>query len=78
MIEDDPDYDASVRALVAKIDSAINTDAAEFSVRVNALLMLLAMAGAQSALTRDEFFSSVTWQLGEIISHMVVSRHSIQ
>jgi hypothetical protein len=77
-MKEDAQYHANVMALVSKINDTINADTGEFSIRVNALLTLIALAGAQSTLSKDEFFTAVTWQLGEIMSRMVVSESTIQ
>jgi hypothetical protein len=72
------EYHNSVMALVTRLNDVSNEGSEEFSVRVNALLTLLALAGAQSTLTKDEFVAAVTWQLGEIMSRMTVSESPLQ
>ena len=72
------EYHNSVMALVTRLNDVSNEGSEEFSVRVNALLTLLALAGAQSTLTKDEFVAAVTWQLGEIMSRMTVIDSPIQ
>jgi hypothetical protein len=78
MSTDNPEYHASVMALVTRLNDAMNTDIPEYSVRVNALLTLLALAGKQSTLTEDEFHAVVGWQLSEIMSRMSVVEGRIQ
>jgi hypothetical protein len=77
-MRDETEYHASVMALVTKLNDIIDADTTEFSVRVNALLTLLALAGAQSDLTLEQFHAAVTWQLSEIMSRMTVTESPIQ
>lgn len=77
-MKDEAEYHANVMALVTKVNDTINDNTKEFSIRVNALLTLLALAGAQSNLSKDEFFTAVTWQLGEIMSRMTVTESTVQ
>lgn len=72
------EYHDRVMTLVVKLNNSFGDEAEEFSIRINALLTLLALAGAQSTLTKDEFVAAVTWQLGEIMSRMTVSESPLQ
>jgi hypothetical protein len=74
----DREYQDRVMALVSQIDTAMGSDTQEFSVTINALLTLLALSGARSELTRDEFVAAVAWQLGEIMSRMTVIDSPLQ
>jgi hypothetical protein len=74
----DREYHDRVMALVSQIDTAMGSDTQEFSVTINALLTLLALSGARSELTRDEFVAAVAWQLGEIMSRMTVIDSPLQ
>jgi hypothetical protein len=74
----DRDYHDRVMALVSQINTAMGSDTQEFSVTINALLTLLALSGARSELTRDEFVAAVAWQLGEIMSRMTVIDFPLQ
>jgi len=74
----DREYQDRVMALVSQINTAMGSDSQEFSVTINALLTLLALSGARSELTRDEFVAAVAWQLGEIMSRMTVIDSPLQ
>jgi hypothetical protein len=74
----DREYHDRVMALVSQINTAMGSDSQEFSVTINALLTLLALSGARSELTRDEFVAAVAWQLGEIMSRMTVIDSPLQ
>lgn len=74
----DREYQDRVMALVSQINTAMGSDTQEFSVTINALLTLLALSGARSELSRDEFVAAVTWQLGEIMSRMTVIDSPLQ
>jgi hypothetical protein len=74
----DREYHDRVMALVSQINTAMGSDTQEFSVTINALLTLLALSGARSELTRDEFVAAVAWQLGEIMSRMTVIDSPLQ
>ena len=75
----DREYQDRVMALVSQINTAMGSDTPqEFSVTINALLTLLALSGARSELTRDEFVAAVAWQLGEIMSRMTVIDSPLQ
>jgi hypothetical protein len=74
----DREYQDRVMALVSQINTAMGSDTQEFSVTINALLTLLALSGARSELTRDEFVAAVAWQLGEIMSRMTVIDFPLQ
>ena len=78
MSTESAEYHAKVMALVTQINTAMGSDTREFSVTVNALLTLLALSGARSDLSTDEFIAAVTWQLGEIMSRMTVSESPMQ
>jgi len=75
---DNPEYHEKVMELVTRLITSMNTNFPEYSVRVNALLTLLAMAGKESTLTEDEFHAVVGWQLSEIMSRMSVVEGRIQ
>jgi hypothetical protein len=72
------EYHNRVMALTTRINDTISADTSEFSVRVNALLTLLALAGMQSDLSKDQFQAAISWQLSEIMSRMTVSEHPVQ
>ena len=74
----DREYHDRVMALVIQLNTAMGTNIQEFSVTINALLTLLALSGARSDLSRDEFVAAVTWQLGEIMSRMTVIESTLQ
>jgi len=74
----DREYHDRVMTLVSQINTAMGSDTQEFSVTINALLTLLALSGARSELTRDEFVAAVAWQLGEIMSRMTVIDSPLQ
>ncbi len=74
----DREYQDRVMALVSQINTAMGSDTQEFSVTINALLTLLALSGARSELSRDEFVAAVAWQLGEIMSRMTVIDSPLQ
>jgi hypothetical protein len=74
----DREYHDRVMTLVSQINTAMDSDTQEFSVTINALLTLLALSGARSELTRDEFVAAVAWQLGEIMSRMTVIDFPLQ
>jgi hypothetical protein len=74
----DREYHDRVMTLVSQINTAMDSDTQEFSVTINALLTLLALSGARSELTRDEFVAAVAWQLGEIMSRMTVIDSPLQ
>lgn len=74
----DREYHDRVMTLVTQINTAMGSDTQEFSVTINALLTLLALSGARSELSRDEFIAAVTWQLGEIMSRMTVIDSPLQ
>jgi hypothetical protein len=74
----DREYHDRVMTLVTQLNTAMGTDTQEFSVTINALLTLLALSGARSELTRDEFVAAVAWQLGEIMSRMTVIESPLQ
>jgi len=74
----DREYHDRVMTLVSQIDTAMGSDTQEFSVTINALLTLLALSGARSELTRDEFVAALAWQLGEIMSRMTVIDSPLQ
>ena len=72
------EYHDRVMTLVVKLNNSFGDEAEEFSVRINALLTLLALAGAQSTLNKEEFLAATTWQLGEIMSRMTVTETPLQ
>lgn len=72
------EYHDRVMTLVVKLNNSFGEEAEEFSVRINALLTLLALAGAQSTLNKEEFLVATTWQLGEIMSRMTVTETPLQ
>lgn len=74
----DREYHDRVMTLVTQLNTAMGSDTQEFSVTINALLTLLALSGARSELSRDEFIAAVTWQLGEIMSRMTVIDSPLQ
>ena len=74
----DREYHDRVMTLVTQLNTAMGSDTQEFSVTINALLTLLALSGARSELSRDEFVAAVTWQLGEIMSRMTVIESTLQ
>jgi hypothetical protein len=74
----DREYHDRVMTLVTQLNTAMGSDTQEFSVTINALLTLLALSGARSELSRDEFVAAVTWQLGEIMSRMTVIESPLQ
>ena len=74
----DREYHDRVMTLVTQLNTAMGSDTQEFSVTINALLTLLALSGARSELSRDEFVAAVTWQLGEIMSRMTVIDSPLQ
>jgi hypothetical protein len=74
----DREYHDRVMTLVSQINTAMGSDTQEFSVTINALLTLLALSGARSELSRDEFVAAVAWQLGEIMSRMTVIDSPLQ
>ena len=74
----DHEYHDRVMTLVTQLNTAMGSDTQEFSVTINALLTLLALSGARSELSRDEFVAAVTWQLGEIMSRMTVIDSPLQ
>ena len=74
----DREYHDRVMILVTQLNTALGSDTQEFSVTINALLTLLALSGARSELSRDEFVAAVTWQLGEIMSRMTVIESPLQ
>ncbi len=74
----DHEYHDRVMALVTKLNTAMGTDIQEFSVTINALLTMLALSGARSELSRDEFVAAAAWQLGEIMSRMTVIESTLQ
>ncbi len=74
----DREYHDRVMTLVTQLNTAMGSGTQEFSVTINALLTLLALSGARSELSRDEFVAAVTWQLGEIMSRMTVIESPLQ
>lgn len=74
----DREYHDRVMTLVTQLNTAMGSNTQEFSVTINALLTLLALSGARSELSRDEFIAAVTWQLGEIMSRMTVIDSPLQ
>lgn len=72
------EYHDRVMTLVVKLNNSFGDEAEEFSIRINALLTLLALAGAQSTLNKEEFLAATTWQLGEIMSRMTVTETPLQ
>lgn len=72
------EYHNRVMALTTRINDTISADTNEFSVRVNALLTLLALAGMQSDLSKDQFQAAISWQLSEIMSRMTVCEYPVQ
>lgn len=72
------EYHDRVMTLVVKLNDSFGEEAEEFSVRINALLTLLALAGAQSTLNKEEFLAATTWQLSEIMSRMTVTETPLQ
>lgn len=74
----DREYHDRVMTLVVKLNDSFGEEAVEFSIRINALLTLLALAGAQCTLNKEEFLAATTWQLGEIMSRMTVTETPLQ
>jgi hypothetical protein len=71
-------YHNRVMAVVTKINDMMRDSNDEFSVTVNALITMLAMAGKDSTLTQQEYCLHVAVQLDHIMSSMYVQTHPVQ
>ena len=77
-VPNEDQYHNRVMAAVTKINNTIRGNGDEFSVTVNALITILAVAGKDSTLTQREYCMSVVVQLDIIMSSMSVQTHPIQ
>lgn len=50
----------------------------EFDIAANALMTVLAEAGAQSDLSTEEFLMAAVMQIKHLMDHMTVIEHTIQ
>ena len=74
----DADYHERVMTMVGRINASMHEGVDEYSVTVNALITLLAMAGKEATLTQREYCMHVAVQLDHIMSQMSVEPHNIQ
>ena len=72
------EYHDRVMAVVDTINDSLSNKGDEYSVTVNALLTLLAMAGKDATLSQRDFCMHVAVQLDMLMSSMSVEHHSIQ
>ena len=72
------EYHNRVMAVVTKINDTMRDSGDEFSVIVNALITMLAMAGKDSTLTQKEYCLHVVVQLDHIMASMSVQTHPVQ
>ena len=77
-VTNEDQYHNRVMAVVTKINDTMRDGGDEFSVMVNALITMLAMAGKDSTLTQHEYCLHVAVQLDHIMSSMSVQTHPIQ
>ena len=61
---DQPDYDTQVITTVRKIENLFDTLDVEYSVKVNALIALLAIKGMSSEMSAEDFQETIAEQLG--------------
>lgn len=66
---DDQEYHNKVMQLAVKLNTFLTDQKEPFDLQVNALLTVLALAGASSDLSRAEFCAVVAWQLNNYMSH---------
>jgi len=77
-VTNEDQYHNRVMAVVTKINDTMRDGGDEFSVIVNALITMLAMAGKDSTLTQQEYCLHVAVQLDHIMSSTSVQTHPIQ
>lgn len=74
----DAQYHQQVMGMVDTLAKAIESNERDYSVSVNALITLLALAGKESTMGQTEYCQHVVTQLDHLMSHMAVEHHSIQ
>lgn len=77
-IPNEDQYHDRVLALITRLNDTMRDNGDEFSVVINALITMLAMAGKDSTLTQQEYCLHVAVQLAHIMSSMSAQTHQIQ
>lgn len=77
-VTNEDQYHDRVLALITRLNDTMRDNGDEFSVVINALITMLAMAGKDSTLTQKEYCLHVAVQLAHIMSSMSAHTHQIQ